>query len=92
MNRLQRDSEYKCYGQCCAELEACLCKRLYPFLHKMERALGVWLEVGDGGWHNSIQGGVYGVTEDGKAIYDYLFLHSVFSPLLLHALNVFRLP
>jgi len=58
----------------------------------MERALGVWLEVGDEGWHNTMQGGVYGVTEEGKAIDHYLFLHSVFSPLLLHALYVFRLP
>jgi len=46
-------------GQRCAELETCLCKLLYLFLHKTERALGVWLEDRDEGWHNTIQGGVY---------------------------------
>jgi len=58
----------------------------------MERALGVWLEDGDEGWHNTTQGRVYRVTEEGKAVDDYLFLHSVLSPLLLYALYVFRLP
>lgn len=38
---LQHDSEYKRYGQRCAELETCLCKLLCPFHHKVERALGV---------------------------------------------------
>jgi hypothetical protein len=37
---LQHDSEYKCYGERCAELESCLCKRLCPFFHKME---GPWV-------------------------------------------------
>jgi hypothetical protein len=45
----------------------------------MERALGVWLADGDGGWHIT-QGGVYGVTEEGKARDEYLYLHSVYSP------------
>lgn len=70
---LQHESEYKCYGQSCKVLETCLCKLLCPFLHKMERALDVWLEDGDEGWHNTTQGGVYRVTEEGKAIDDYLF-------------------
>lgn len=51
------------------------------------RALCVWLEDGDEGWHNTTQGGMYGVTE-GEAIDDYLFLHSFFSPLLRHAFYV----
>jgi len=61
-------------------------------VHSTTRWKGPWVyswKMEMKGGYNTTQGGVYGVTE-GKAIDDYLFLHSVFCPLLRHAIYVFR--
>jgi hypothetical protein len=57
------------------------------FFEKEEKALYVWLSFGNRGCHGTIQGGVSGHVEGGKAIIDPTFLHQACLPSTMHTAN-----